>query len=101
MLMQIATAIIARWQVALGVLGLLIVTHTLSYCTGYGNGKDAVKIDLREARVEAVEESMDRVRKGDIAGAKRAEEQAIKQAEAIKAIQEAESSDTNSLDAIF
>lgn len=95
------SAIAARWQLAVGILGLLILSHGLAYCKGAGDGKEAIKLDLREARVEAVEESLDRVRKGDIAGAERADKQAAEQAVAIKAIEAAEVEGGNALDALF
>ena len=101
MISAVFSAIAAKWQLAVGILGLLILSHSLAYCKGNSDGKAAIKIDLREARVEAVEESLERVREGDIAGAKRADKQAAEQAAAIKAIEEAQANDTNALDAIF
>ncbi|MDT8328450.1 MAG: hypothetical protein RQ750_13885 [Roseovarius sp.] len=86
---------------ALGVLGLLIMSHGLAYCEGRSDGKASIKLDLREKQVEAAQESMKRVAEGDIAGAERAEKQAQETAAAIRAIEEAEANDANALDSLF
>ena len=99
--MAALSVIAARWQLALGIAGLLILTHGLAYCVGTGDGRAAVKIDLREKQVEAKIESLERVKEGDIAGAKRAEAFAADQAEAVKAIEQAEAENTNALDSLF
>lgn len=101
MIAALIAQVAARWQLAVGILGLLILSHSTAYCAGRSDGKQAIKLDLREARVEAVEESLTRVREGDIAGAVRADKQAAEQAVAIKQIEEAEANDTNALDALF
>ncbi len=51
MLHQILKMLMGNWKVALGAIGLLLMSHTLAYCTGKGDGRDAEKI--KQAKVEA------------------------------------------------
>ena len=101
MLMQFATAIIARWQLSLGILGLLVISHTLTYCTGRGDGREAVKLELRAAEVKAGEKAMKAVAKQEAAAAVRAEAEAVQAKEALQAVERAEAEGGNSLDALF
>lgn len=101
MIMALFAQIAAKWQLAVGILGLLILSHSTAYCAGRSDGKESIKLDLREARVEAVEESLTRVREGDIAGAVRADKQAAEQAVAIRQIEAAEQEGGNALDSLF
>lgn len=43
MLMSIATTILARWQLSLGILAALVLTHGLAYCEGREDGKNAAE----------------------------------------------------------
>ncbi len=54
MIMKIWGLVLGNWKIALGVIGLLLMTHTLAYCTGVGDGRDAEKIKQAEIAAEAL-----------------------------------------------
>ena len=46
-----ATAI-AKWQITVGAIVLLIGSHTLAYCVGHGDGEDSAKAAIAKAEIE-------------------------------------------------
>jgi len=101
MIIAAFTAIIARWRLSLGILGLLVISHTLTYCTGRGDGREAVKLELRAAEVKAGEKAIKAVAKQNAAAAFRAEAEAVQAKEALQAVERAEAEGENSLDVLF
>ena len=67
MIMSIVTAILARWQIALGVAALLVASHTLAYCDGRRDGREAAEAEHAALQAAALE----RARKADQAAADR------------------------------
>ena len=55
MIMSIITAIMARWQIAAGVLALIIATHTLAYCEGREDGRNAAEAEAALVRQKALQ----------------------------------------------
>lgn len=101
MIMQWFSAVLARWKVALAVLALLCLTHTLAYCEGREDGRAAIKAELREAEAQAAEQSMRAAARADKRAARRAARRAEATATALKTIEEAEKNNANPLDALF
>lgn len=52
MIMTIINTILSRWQLSFGILAVLVLSHTLAYCEGREDGREAQKsaqaaIDLK------------------------------------------------------
>ena len=65
--MSIVTAILARWQIVLGVVALLVASHTLAYCDGRKDGREAAEAEYAALQAAALEKA----RKADQAAADR------------------------------
>lgn len=65
MIMSWIAAILARWQIALGVAALLVASHTLAYCDGRRDGKEAAEAEQAALQAAALEKA----RKADQAAA--------------------------------
>ena len=65
MIMSIVTAILARWQIALGVAALLVASHGTAYCSGQKHGREAAEAEHAALQAAALEKA----RKADQAAA--------------------------------
>lgn len=65
MLMQLVNTILARWQIALGIVALLIASHTLAYCDGRRDGREVAEAEYAALQAAALEKA----RKADQAAA--------------------------------
>lgn len=101
MLDKIVKTIIGRWQVALGVLGLLVLTHGLAYCVGRSDGRELVIAKLEKAEAEAVRESAKARASADANAQAREAEAKVEQEALQKVIEDAKANDDNPLDAVF
>ena len=70
MIMSWIAAILARWQIALGVVALLIASHTLAYCDGRRGGREAAEAEHAALRASALEKA----RKADYIASEAAKE---------------------------
>ena len=60
MIMRIVNAVLSRWQLSLGILAALVLSHTLAYCEGREDGSNAEKIKQAEVERKAIEEARKR-----------------------------------------
>jgi hypothetical protein len=60
MIMRIVNAVLSRWQLSLGILAALVLSHTLAYCEGREDGANAEKIKQAVVERKAVEEARKR-----------------------------------------
>ena len=70
MIMSIVTAILARWQIALGVVALLVASHTLAYCDGRRDGREVAEAEYAALQAAALEKA----RKADYIASEAAKE---------------------------
>ena len=70
MIMSIVTAILARWQIALGIVALLVASHTLAYCGGRRDGREAAEAEHTALQAAALEKA----RKADYIASEAAKE---------------------------
>lgn len=61
MLMQIVNTILARWQLSLGILAALVMSHSLTWCHGDSNGYD--RRDKEQVALER--KALEKARKAD------------------------------------
>lgn len=101
MIYSIIKSILGNWQVALGAIGLLILSHTLTYCEGRSDGRESVKAELRIAEAKAAENALKAAARADEKALQREEAEAEAVGDLIKQIEEAEANDENPLDALF
>jgi len=57
MIMSWIAAILARWQIALGVAALLVASHTLAYCDGRRDGREAAEAEHAALQAAALEKA--------------------------------------------
>jgi hypothetical protein len=55
MIMALFSGIVARWQLALGLAAALILSHTLAYCDGRSDGRNAAKAEQAALERKAIE----------------------------------------------
>ena len=87
------------WQVYAAVGAALLLWFV--YAEGKDAGREEVMAELREAEAKAVKRSEKAASKADTKAAKREEAEAAVIAEQIEAIEAAEASGENALDALF
>lgn len=58
-------AVVAHWQIAVGVAALLIVTHLLAYCEGRSDGRNNVLAEQREAEIDRQRQTREADKKAD------------------------------------
>lgn len=70
MIMSIISAILSRWQIALGVVALLIASHGTAYCSGQKHGKERAEAEQAALQAKALEQA----RKADYIASEAAKE---------------------------
>lgn len=101
MISNLFKLILGNWQIAAGVVALLIASHTLAYCKG-SSDKDAQWIaKLEKAEAEAKAESAEAREEATEAANERAEEFEAQQDALRKVIDDAQDSGGNALDAVL
>ena len=91
------------WQayIAAGLLAAIPVNGCIQYRSGYSDGRESVLAELRTAEAESLERASKAIERADKAGAKRAEIEAETRAADIEAIERAEATNANPLDALM
>ena len=101
MIMALFSGIVARWQLALGLVAALILSHTLAYCEGRSDGRDKVMAELREQEARAKADAWQAITTEGAKGAERAREFEQQQETLRDAIEKAEAANQNALDELF
>ena len=101
MIMALFSGIVVRWQLALGLVAALILSHTLAYCEGRSDGRESVMAELREQEAAAKSQAWEAITTEGAKGAERAREFEQQQETLRDAIEKAENANQNPLDAIF
>lgn len=57
MIMKIVGIIMSNWRIALGVVGLLAMSHSLTYCKGRNDGAANERAEQAEVERKAVEKA--------------------------------------------
>ena len=93
--------ILGNWQIALGVVVLLIGSHTLAYCEGRSDGRAAIlnRLELQAAKAKA--KAAEAREKATEESNQRAEQFEQQQEQIEKAIEDAQASGGNALDGLF
>ena len=101
MIGRFLSLIIGHWQLAAGIAALLIASHTLAYCEGRSDEKAHWIAKLEKAEADARAKSLEAAQAAD-KNQKAAADKFEAQQEALgKVIEDAQDSDSNSLDALF
>lgn len=101
MIGDLVKTILGRWQIALGVLALLVLTHAVAYCQGRADGKQLVISKLEKAEAQSKIESAQARSRADEGAAARETKAKAEQEALRKVIEDAKANDDNPLDAVF
>ena len=101
MIMSIARLILGNWQIAAGVLALLVASHTLAYCEGRSHANAKWEAKLLQAQFKAEANATEARQQAD--GIKRDEAEKFEaQQDVLKqVIDDAKANDSNALDGLL